>query len=87
MGKSSKNQGFRWVGNPPGGVSNVLFGRLRVRQELGPAHYDLSSTALPSIPWSQGHKPELLTISEERHGAAILLTDQRDGSEKVSAGR
>jgi hypothetical protein len=60
MDKSSKNQGFRWVGNPPGGVSNVLFGRFCVRQEFGSAHYDLSAAAMPSTPWSQSHKARFI---------------------------
>jgi hypothetical protein len=49
MGKSSKNQGYRWVGNPPGGVSYVFSAALRIRQERDPAHYDPPATALPSV--------------------------------------
>src|ERR1700687_2740898 len=58
------------------------------RQEQGLGHYDLSAAALPSVgsgPKATSH--ELLTISQGCHGAAILLTDQRDGSERVPAGR
>src|SRR5581483_11336478 len=47
-------------------------------------HYGLQAAPMPSI--SRGRpatRREKLTISSPRHGAAILLTDQRDGSEKI----
>jgi hypothetical protein len=37
-------------------------------------------------PWPQCHKDELLTINKGRLAAAILLTDQRDGSEIIDGG-
>ena len=55
----------------------------RIRREKGPGHYGLPSVALPSA--SRGWYAtwgELLTISGGCHGAAILLADQRDGSEE-----
>src|SRR5215813_4244279 len=33
--------------------------------------------------WLAGHRDEILTLSLRCHGAAILLTDQRDGSERT----
>jgi lipopolysaccharide export system permease protein len=48
-------------------------------------HYDLTTVALPSVDSDRDATlRELLTISLRRHGMAILLTDQTDGSERVS---
>jgi len=84
MRKSSKNQGYRWSGNPPGVHRMFSPAQACVRQERDSRHYDPSGTALPSIGRGRDATScELLTISRGRHGSAILLTDQRDGSEKV----
>src|SRR5882762_9180400 len=49
IGKSSKNRGCRWVGNPPGGFEMFSSAARHIRQEHGPGHYDLSAAALPSV--------------------------------------
>jgi hypothetical protein len=85
MGKSSRIQGYRWAGNPPRGVSKRSLRLQSTSVKSWLAHYGLSAAALPSV--GRGPKAtsrELLTISQGCLGAAILLTDQRDGSEKVS---
>jgi hypothetical protein len=49
MGKSSKIRAVAGVGDPSGGMSNVLFpAAMHIRQEHGSAYYGLSAAALPS---------------------------------------
>src|ERR1700733_4540573 len=63
IGKSSKIRAVAGVGDPPGGTSNGLFpAAIYIRQERGSTHYGLSAAALPSVPWPDGHRAELLTI-------------------------
>ncbi len=80
-----QNRGCRWSGTRRAvlGMFSSDCDSQSSRACLG--HYDLSAPALPSAGrgW-EATSPELLTISRGCHGAAILLTDQRDGSEKVS---
>jgi hypothetical protein len=83
IGKSSKS-GLSLVGNPPGALEMFSSTVIHSRQEHGPKHYGLSAAALPSAgSGPEATYPELLTLSARRHGAAILLTDQRDASERV----
>src|SRR5579863_2698863 len=73
MGKSSENQGCRWAGSR------------RAVAIVASGHYGPSAAVLPSVSRGRGAtSPDLLTISQARHGPAILLTDQRDGSGRIS---
>src|SRR6266481_5536640 len=81
IGKSSKIKAVAGSGTRRAVSKCFLFGCAALRQEHGPGHYDLSAAALPSVGsgWA-ATSHELLTISRGCLGAAILLTDQRDGS-------
>ena len=85
IGKSSKIGAV--AGREPAGRCSEcsLPAAIHVRQEHGPAHYDLSAPRCQAPAVAGGpHQHELLTISRGCHGTAILLTDQRDGSERMS---
>src|ERR1700737_2307622 len=49
IGKSSKNQGCSWPGTRRAVLGMFSSAAIHVRQEHGPAHYDLSAAALPSV--------------------------------------
>jgi hypothetical protein len=50
MGKSSKIRAVAGVGDPSGGISNVLFpAAMHIRQEANSTQYGLPVAALPSV--------------------------------------
>src|SRR3982075_1700644 len=83
IGKSSTNRGCRWPGARRALLGMFSSAAIHFRQEHGPGHYDLSAAALPSVGsgWEATSR-DLLTISRGCHGAALLLTGPRDGSER-----